>query len=85
MAYSPKTWTEGEIITSGKLNNIEQGIANVKDGTNGADGAKGDKGDPGASVTTIELVVDSTGKVTGGTATLSDKTQVPITVKTTTE
>ncbi len=85
MAYSPKTWTEGEIITSEKLNNIEQGIANVKDGINGADGAKGDKGDPGASVTAIELVVDSTGKVTSGTATLSDKSQVAITVKTTTE
>lgn len=85
MAYSPKTWTEGEIITSGKLNNIEQGIANVKDGINGADGAKGDKGDPGASVTAIELLVDSTGKVTSGTATLSDKSQVAITVKTTTE
>lgn len=85
MAYSPKTWTEGEIITSEKLNNIEQGIANVKDGTNGADGAKGDKGDPGASVTAIELLVDSTGKVTSGTATLSDKSQVAITVKTTTE
>ncbi|MDB8858809.1 phosphoenolpyruvate synthase [Pediococcus acidilactici] len=85
MAYTPNNWSAGDTITSAKLNNMEQGIANVKDGTNGADGAKGDKGDPGASVTAIELVIDSTGKVTGGTATLSDKTQAPITVKTTTE
>ncbi|WP_420222864.1 phosphoenolpyruvate synthase [Pediococcus acidilactici] len=85
MAYTPNNWSAGDTITSSKLNNIEQGIANVKDGTNGANGAKGDKGDPGASVTAIELLVDSAGKVTSGTATLSDKSQVAITVKTTAE
>ena len=39
----------------------------------------GEKGDDGASVTAIELTTES-GAVTGGTATLSDGTEVTITV-----
>lgn len=27
MAYTPNTWKSGDIVTSAKLNNIEQGIA----------------------------------------------------------
>lgn len=49
----------------------------------GAAGAKGDKGDTGAagaSVTAIKLTKDDQGAITGGTATLSDKTTVNITV-----
>lgn len=59
-------------------------------GKNGADGAKGDPGTPGAkgadgkSITAIALTADATGKVTGGTATLSDKSTITITVTTTT-
>ncbi len=62
-------------------------------GKNGADGAKGDPGTPGApgakgadgkSVTAITLTKDATGAITGGTATLSDKSTIAITVTTAT-
>lgn len=33
MAYTPKTWTCGEIITADDLNHIEQGIANSGGGS----------------------------------------------------
>lgn len=58
-------------------------------GDPGAAGAKGDKGDTGAagtkgadgkSITAIALTTDAAGKVTGGTATLSDKSTIAITV-----
>lgn len=58
-------------------------------GPAGKDGAKGDTGAPGAagkdgaagaSITAIALTTDANGKVTGGTATLSDKSTVDITV-----
>lgn len=57
-------------------------------GAQGAPGAKGDqgtpgsKGDTGASVTAINLVKDSSGAITGGTATLSDGNSINITVTT---
>lgn len=41
-------------------------------------------GSDGASVTAINLTVDENGAVTGGTATLSDTTEVTITVTTVT-
>lgn len=62
-------------------------------GDPGAAGAKGDKGETGAtgakgadgkSVTAIALTADSTGKITGGTATLSDNSKITITVTTAT-
>ena len=52
-------------------------------GPAGADGAKGDTGATGPagadgkSVKSIALTADSTGKVTGGTATLTDDPTVP--------
>ena len=46
MAYSKHTWIDGEVITKEKLNNIEDGIANIEL-TAGAKGDKGDKGDKG--------------------------------------
>ena len=52
-------------------------------GETGPQGAKGDTGPAGAdgkSLTAIELTVDAEGNVTGGTATLSDKSIIDITV-----
>lgn len=55
-------------------------------GTQGPAGPQGEKGDTGASgkdgksVTAIALTTDSTGKVTGGTVTYSDKSTSAITV-----
>lgn len=63
----------------------EQGIQGPK-GADGAKGAKGDqgaqgpKGDAGASIQSIVLTKGADGVITGGTATLTDQTQVPITV-----
>lgn len=51
-------------------------------GATGEPGAAGAKGDAGASVTAIKLVKDASGAITGGTATLSDGTSVPITITT---
>lgn len=56
------------------------------DASSGVQGPKGDKGDTGPagadgkSLTAIELTVDAEGNVTGGTATLSDKSTIDITV-----
>ena len=46
MAYSKHTWIDEEVITKEKLNNIEDGIANIEL-TPGPKGDKGDKGDTG--------------------------------------
>ena len=51
-------------------------------GANGQDGATGATGADGKSVTAITLTKDSTGAITGGTATLSDQSQITITVTT---
>lgn len=51
-------------------------------GAKGEPGAAGAKGDTGASVIAINLVKDASGAITGGTATLSDGTNVAITVTT---
>lgn len=71
-----------------KLYTVKNGT-NGTNGTNGAPGAKGDKGDKGETgskgadgkyITAIALTKDDTGAITGGTATMSDKTTVAITV-----
>ena len=49
-------------------------------GQNGAAGATGPAGADGKSITAIALTTDETGKVTGGTATLSDESTINITV-----
>lgn len=51
-------------------------------GDTGAKGEPGAKGDAGASVTAIKLIKDASGAITSGTATLSDGTNVAITVTT---
>lgn len=74
MSYVKNKWSDGDVITADKLNNIENGIENEQVDLTGAPGKDGN------SVTAIALTTDSSGKVTGGTATLSDKNTLPITV-----
>ena len=52
-------------------------------GAKGEPGATGATGATGASVTAIELYKDESGAVTGGKATLSDASEITITVTTT--
>lgn len=49
-------------------------------GQNGAQGATGPAGADGKSVTAIDLTTNAEGAVIGGTATLSDKSTIQITV-----
>lgn len=51
-----------------------------QNGATGATGPQGPAGENGASVTAIELTTDAEGNITGGTATLSDKSTIEITV-----
>lgn len=67
------------------VNNIPGGKDGAKGdkGNTGAKGAKGDTGATGAdgkSLKAIALTTDADGKVTGGTATLSDNSTIAITV-----
>ena len=52
-------------------------------GAKGEPGATGATGATGASVTAIELYKDESGAITGGKATLSDASEITITVTTT--
>lgn len=49
-------------------------------GERGEQGPAGAKGDAGASIQSIVLTKDGAGAITGGTATLTDSSTVPITV-----
>jgi hypothetical protein len=91
MAYTAHEWNSGDTITAERLNALENGVQNEQVGPAGATGAAGAKGDTGAagakgadgkSVKAIALTVDGDGKVTGGTATLSDDSTLAITVTT---
>lgn len=82
MAYTPKVWKYGDVITKEGLNNIEDGIANVPagpKGDKGDTGAAGAKGTAGLSVKSLALTTTD-GKVTAGTVTLSDDSTAPVTV-----
>lgn len=59
----------------------DPGAAGAK-GDTGETGPQGPAGTDGKSVKSIALTTDETGKVTGGTATLTDDSTVPITVTT---
>lgn len=48
MAYTPTTWSDGDVITAEKLNKLEQGVKNEQVGPVGPAGPEGAKGDPGA-------------------------------------
>lgn len=87
MAYTPTEWKDGDIITAERLNKLEAGVQNEQvgpQGPKGDTGATGPAGADGKSVKSITLTADGTGKVTGGTATMTDDSTVPITVTTTT-
>ena len=48
MAYTPTTWSDGDVITADKLNKLEQGVKNEQVGPAGPAGPAGAKGDQGA-------------------------------------
>lgn len=75
MAYDPTTWQDGDIITAEKMNKLEQGVQNEQTGP------AGPAGKDGKYPTAIKLTTDDSGKVTGGTVTMSDKTSFAITVE----
>lgn len=79
MAYTAHEWNSGDTITAERLNALENGVKNEQAGPAGAKGAAGADG---KSVKAIALTVDGDGKVTGGTATLSDNSTLAITVTT---
>ncbi|KGF76730.1 hypothetical protein [Lactococcus lactis] len=79
MAYTPKQWKDGDVITKEALNNIEQGIVNVPAGPKGDTGAAGAKGATGKGVKGIALTTTD-GKVTGGTFTFDDDSTGAVTV-----
>lgn len=47
MAYTPTTWTDGDLITAEKLNKLEAGVQNEQVGPQGPAGPKGDTGAQG--------------------------------------
>lgn len=49
MAYTPTTWSDGDVITAEKMNKLEQGVKNEQVGPAGPAGAKGEKGNPGVA------------------------------------
>ena len=69
--YSFNGWTDIALVTQGPKGDK---------GDKGDTGATGSAGTDGKSVTAIELTTNAEGAVTGGTATLSDKSTIPITV-----
>ncbi len=81
--YGPNGWTDAASGVQGsagpKGEKGEQGEIGPQ-GPAGQNGAQGPVGADGKSVTAIALTTDETGKVTGGTATLSDKSTIEITV-----
>ena len=72
--YSFGVWTDVSLGTQGPKG--DKGDT----GAQGATGATGPAGVEGKSVIAIELTTNAEGTVTRGTATLSDKSIIPITV-----
>ena len=48
MAYTPTTWTDGDLITAEKLNKLEAGVQNEQVGPQGQKGDTGAQGPAGA-------------------------------------
>jgi hypothetical protein len=75
--YSFNGWTDIALGTQGpKGDKGDKGDT----GETGPQGATGSAGADGKSVTAIELTTNAEGAVTGGTATLSDKSTIQIIV-----
>lgn len=55
MAYTPTTWSDGDVITAEKLNKLEQGVKNEQVGPAGPAGPKGDPGAQGPAGTSYTL------------------------------
>ena len=49
MAYTPTTWTDGDLITAEKLNKLEAGVQNEQVGPRGPKGDAGAQGPAGAA------------------------------------
>lgn len=49
MAYTPTTWSDGDLITAEKMNKLEQGVKNEQVGPRGPAGATGATGPAGAA------------------------------------
>lgn len=49
MAYTPTTWTDGDLITAEKMNKLEQGVQNEQVGPQGPAWAAGATGPAGVS------------------------------------
>lgn len=81
--YSFGVWTDVSLGTQGpKGDKGDKGDTGAQGpaGQDGAIGATGPAGVDGKSVIAIELTTNSEGTITRGTATLSDKSTIPITV-----
>ena len=75
----------GKVITTKLLTDITEFVEAQKGpkgdtGKQGPIGPAGPKGDTGATIQSIVLTKGADGAITGGTATLTDQTQVQITV-----
>ena len=75
----------GKVITAKLLTDITEFVEAQKGpkgdtGKQGPIGPAGPKGDTGATIQSIVLTKGADGVIIGGTATLTDQTQVPITV-----
>ncbi len=80
---NPDVGSEEEWLASLKGKDGTNGT-NGKDGAPGAagkDGAAGAPGKDGNSIKSITLIVDADGKITGGSATLTDESVVQITIQ----
>ena len=75
MAYQKHTWTDNELITKEKLNNIENGIANIEltPGPAGPQGPRGEQGPAGpqGSVQDATLEVKGVVKMASAAGTIS--------------
>lgn len=93
--YGPNGWVDAASGVQGPQGEAGPQGPQGEKGDKGDKGEKGDKGDTGEqgpagqngaagadgkSITAIALTTDETGKVTGGTATLSDESTIKITV-----